>query len=277
MFSKQVILYSVKSMPDSRADFDMYLIEKDLDGKIRFSPDLSIIKKKVKITEYLIENPGIKDNFGNEIVTNIVQDMVKKLCTGYDLDLEEIKDRFDKYPNLYNYLRFDGYDIDFNNGKLIRVLPDNTSVEKKEDNILDFLKEYGFKTTKGHYEQAKGSYLSNNLAALNGQLRTFTESLFKDMANYIKEQEDTNQNITNICPENAITSMQILAKCSHPILTDELNEWKGDGKGYIQMFWNRLHPQGSHPGIPTLDEAVYRFQLVVLNVSYLINCFKKFY
>jgi len=277
MFSKQLIVELVDHMPNFHLDLEKYLIKKDLDDKIDFLPGDSVEKKKSKIRKFLISNQGIKDNFGNDIVINIAEDAIKTLCDRYGYDNDNGTYIFNQFPDLYKYLKFDGYDIDFDNGTLIRVFPDNTSIEKKEDNILDFLKKYRFNTTKGHYEQAKGSYLDDNLAALNGQLRTFTESLFMEMAGLIKEREQTNQDIVKISCVDATTSMQVLAKCSHPILDVTLNEWIGNGKGYMEAFWKRLHPQGSHPGLPELDEVVYRFHLVIFNISYIINCFKRFY
>lgn len=280
MFSKQVIVDIVNLFPNTHADLDMYLIRQDLDGKISFEKDESIPKKLVKITKFLILNQGIVDNYGNDIVTNIVEDCVRKLINtpyAYRSEFNEELGEFKNYPTLYKYLRFDGYDIDFENGKLTRNLPAEIEAEMKEDFITVFLEKYKFIQTKGHLQQAKGSFLGNNYAALNSQLRAYTESLLIEMAVYIKNQETANTDILKIIPANATTAMQVLIKAQNPILDSNLNEWSGDGKGYIQAFWARLHPQGCHPGLPDIDEVSYRYQLVLLNTYMLVKRFRNFY
>lgn len=275
MFSKQLLVDIVNMFPNTHAELDKYLIKFDLDDKIDFIGVDSISKKHVKIIKYLIENQGVKDNFKNDIVLNIVEDRIINvlLNNGYYYSFDEDKQEFNEYPKLYRYLRFDGYDIDFENNKLICSLPEDINAADKEDNIIVALNNYGFATTKGHLEQAKASYLGGNYAALNGQLRTYTESLFMEMAKFIKIAENTNSNISNINPSNATTAMQILAKCSKPVLSSSLNEWDGQNTGYIQGFWKRLHPEGCHPGLPNIDEVLFRFQLVILNTNNLLNRF----
>lgn len=275
MFSKQLLVDIVNMFPNTHADLDKYLIKFDLDDKIDFIGVDSISKKHVKIIKYLIENQGIKDNFKNDIVLNIVEDRIINvlLNNGYYYSFDLDRQEFNEYPKLYRYLRFDGYDIDFENNKLICSLPEDINATDKEDNIIVALNNYDFATTKGHLEQAKASYLGGNYAALNGQLRTYTESLFMEMAKFIKIAENTNSNISNINPSNATTAMQVLAKCSKPVLSSSLNEWDGQNTGYIQGFWKRLHPEGCHPGLPNIDEVLFRFQLVILNTSNLLNRF----
>jgi hypothetical protein len=277
MFSKQIIADIVIMLPNQHDALELYLIKKDLDDKVVFDDNDSVLKKKLKITNFLIENKGIKDNYGNEIVTLIVEEKVSELAEEYLWKFDKRTKEFEAFPNLYRFLRLDGYDIDFKNKKLIRSLPEDVAVQEKEDYILKTLEQYGFATSKEHYNQAKSSYTKNNLAAMNSQLRPFTESFFMEMASYIKNAETSNVNIQNINPVDATSSMQVLAKCTHPVLDIALNEWTGDGKGYIQAFWKRLHPQGSHPGIPDIDEAVYRFQLVLINMSYILQRFVLYY
>jgi hypothetical protein len=279
MFSKQVIADIVCMLPAEHAGLDLYLIKFDLDDKVAFDDADSIKKKKVELTKYLIRNQGIKDNHGNDIMTHVVEDRINYLLdsygayTAFDKKAQEFVD----YPDLYKHLRLDGYDIDFKNKKLIRYLSEDFNVQEKEDYIIKRLDEYHFSTTKGHYEQAQSSYIGANYAAVNGQLRTYTESLFMDMASYIKAKEASNMDISNIEPTDAIKSMQILAKCKKPIIEKHLNEWTGDSKGFIESFWKRLHPEGSHPGLPSDEEVIFRFQLVILNTSNLLHRFGETY
>lgn len=275
MFSKQIIVDIVKTLPSNHNPLEMYLIQFDLDDKISFYSGDSIETKKLAIVRYLIANQDVKDSFQNPIVLNIVEDRVAFLLDREFGDFDRRKNEFTTFPNLYKCLRYDGFDIDIQNKKLIRTLPDDIKVSEKEDSIRFILNKYNFPTTIGHYDQAKGSYLSGNYAAVNGQLRSYVESLFMEMASYIKNIENTN--IANIIPRDATSSMQVLVKCNKPILDVTLNEWDGQSKGFVEGFWKRLHPQGSHPGLPTIDEAVFRFQLVLLVTSSIINRFNVLY
>lgn len=277
MFSKQVIVDIVKTLPGYHNELDMYLIQFDLDDKIAFNNGDSIETKKLKIVKYLMANPDVKDNFQNSIALNIVKDRIAFLIDSSYGDFDRHKKEFVTYPNLYKYLRYDGFDIDVQNNELIRTLPEDIGVYEKEDNIRCVLDKYNFSRTVGHYNQAKGSYLSGNYAAVNSQLRSFVESLFMEIGKYIKHIERTNPNIMNIIPNSAIGAMQVLVKCNKPILDVDLNEWDGQSKGFIEAFWKRLHPQGSHPGLPTIDETIFRFQLVILVTSNIISRFNALY
>lgn len=275
MFSKQTISYLYNFMPQTHADMKMYMIRHDLDNReILKSTDNTLPKMSAAIVEYLVNEPDACDNFGNSIAMSLISELVSRLCQRYDFD-EDAQD-FPSAPGFYHFLRLDGYDIDFEVGKLKAVLPVDIKCQEKEDSLITFLDRYRFLTTKGHYQQAKANYLSNN-AALTGQLRTFTESLLMDMAKHIKLAEPGNLEIANTSVTNATTAMQVLVKCYHPILDTNLNEWDGQGKGYFQSFWKRLHPQGSHPGLPVLDEAIYRYQLVLLNTTLIVKRFQTNY
>lgn len=276
MFSKQTLSFLPECLPQTHAALDTFLMRHDLDDKITCQPGKNSIPKiSVAIMRFLIANQDAKDSYGNNICTSVMKDIISDLLKHhrFDEDTQEFKDM----DGFYRYLRLDGYDLDLEENKLTATFPEDIEVSKKDDCIQEFLDDYDFITTKEHYDNAKSSYVSNNLAAFTGQLRTFTESLFMEMANDVKEWEPDNLDISSIEPNNAITAMQVLAKCHNPILNNSLNEWMGDSKGYFEAYWRRLHPKGSHPGIPELDEVIYRYQLVVLNTHYLIQKFKKFY
>lgn len=276
MFSKQTLSFVPQCLPKTHAELEQFMIYHDLDDKIKVDPGRNTLPKiSNAIMNYLINNQDENDSFGNNICISVMTDIIHDLLIHdrFDEDVNEFK----AMKDFYRYLRLDGYDIDFEKNELIASFPENIEINKKDDSIQNFLYDYGFSITKGHYDNAKSSYVNGNLAASCSQLRSFIESLLMDMANYIKDVEKNNQNLSNIKPEDAIRAMQVLAKCQSPILDKSLNEWMGDGKGYFEAFWKRLHPLGSHPGIPSLNELVYRYQLVIINSQQLIDRFKNSY
>lgn len=276
MFSKQVILDIINTLPNNYDPLESFLIRFDLDDKIDVN-GLTTSKIKMAITRYLIANQGIKDQLGNDIVLRIVKDRIDNyLFDRYSGEFDEEDKVFRLYPDLYKYLRYDGYDI--KDEKLVRTLPEDIFASEKEDEIINVLRKYRFDTTIGHWENAKSSYFNSNYPAMTGQLRTYVESLFIDMAKVIKIKDISWQDIINITPTGATTAMQVLAKCSKPIIVPSLNEWDGGNKKtFVEGFWNKLHPLGSHPGLPDIDESVFRFQLVLLVTYNLIKRFENSY
>lgn len=280
MFSKQLILKAVDFMPNnSHNELDHEIIKLDLDSKgINLSG--SIGNKKNAIQNYLLANPNARDNHGDSILLKMMDQVVNKMLINVNCGLDEFDEEtleFKSDPNFYRYLRLDGYDIDFEKMRIKENISNYTNTSAKNDYIVNFLKKYHFVTSLGHYEQAKSSYLGGNYAALNGQLRSFVEGIFQDMATYIKIKEPHNDNINKISNLDAQQAILIFTKCQKPIIDINLNEYEDNGTGFIQAFWKRLHPEGSHPGLPHIEEALYRFQLVVLNIELLLKRFEKSY
>lgn len=277
MFSKQTLSYIPDFLPETHTEMKIFLQRYDLDDRIELKlGKITIPNIKIAVMDYLTNNPESVDSFGKNICISVMEDNISKLIRRrqFDEDNQEFKEPFN---GLYRLLRLDGYDIDLETNKLISIFPEDIGIKEKDDLIQRFLIEYGFDTTKTHYDNAKSGFLHNDLASFNGQLRTFTESLFLEMAKYIKDKESNNPDILNINPDSVTTAMQIFAKCQNPILLKSLNEWMGNGNSYFDAYWKRLHPQGSHAGIPTLDETVYRYQLVLLNNHLIIKRFMENY
>ena len=280
MFSKQLIVKAVDFMSTlSHDQLDKEIIYLDLDNRgIRIEG--SIQNKKNAVLNYLLKNPDSRDNHGEVILIRMMNNVIEKLLDNVERDKDEFdidEQAFKSDKSFYRYLRLDGYDIDFDKKCLKEDVSNYMCVSEKDDYIIKFMTEYNFFTSLGHYHQAKGSYLNGNYAALDGQLRTFVESIFQDMATYIKIKEPDNNQIKNISDIDAQQAILIFVKCHNPIIDIDLNEYGENNTGYIQAFWKRLHPKGSHPGLPDNEEALYRFQLVVLNIELIIKRFEKAY
>lgn len=284
MFSKQLIIKAVNFLPNTSHDeLNNELISLDLNSKeIKLSGSIS--NKKQAIQTYLLSNPNAVDNYGDKILLRMMNSVVKQLLNNINRGIDEFdneKSEFKSDKNFYRYLLLDGYSIDFDGACIEENIANYAQVVEKNDNIVNMLNKYSFETALGHYNQAKSSYLGGNYAALNAQLRTFVETIFWDMAKYIKNCEQSNQNIENIQVNSShapiSNAMSIFAKCNKPILYTVLNEWDSNANSYFPAFWRRLHPYGCHPGLPDLSEAVYKFQLVVINIELLINRFQSNY
>ena len=99
-------------------------------------------------------------------------------------------------------------------------------------------------------------------AAANAQLRSFVEELFNRIAE-------------SIAPANYSSSHERWVALSKAgFFKAELNEWTDDGKGFLQGFWKRLHPQGSHPGLSEKDDCTYRLHLVIVTMHHIAKRFE---
>lgn len=135
-----------------------------------------------------------------------------------------------------------------------------------EDEVVALLEKFRFSVAKGHYEQALSAYTRGEWAAANAQLRSFSESLFDSIAETLV---DDKKNL----PSDSHQRREMLAtKTSPSFFFSHLNEWEIGGKGgFIQGFWRRLHPQGSHPGLSDEEDSTFRLQIVVIVASHYLR------
>lgn len=89
-------------------------------------------------------------------------------------------------------------------------------------------------------------------------MRSFVESLFDSFADKL---------LPHPLSSSSYARREQLAKLNPPFIDPTLNEWDfTSSKGFVQGFWNRLHPSGSHPGLSDEDDSTFRLQLVFLVV-----------
>jgi hypothetical protein len=146
------------------------------------------------------------------------------------------------------------------------VLPENIQLTEKENELDLLLGKFGFATAKGHLEQAISAHTRSDWASANAQLRSFIESLFGSIAKRLTDDKKW------LSLSGYQKSCEFLAKLNPPFLLSTLNEWVVSGKGgFLQGFWRRLHPQGSHPGLSDEEDSTFRLHLVILTASYYLK------
>lgn len=250
MFSRITIIKLVNALNlQTHADVETFTLEFAMENEITGS---YMKEKKASIMRYLIENPSAMAPNG----TPLIQAIIEYLLSHYHGN----KEPFEQFPELVNSLEHDGYILDQKG--LRRKLPDEIPITIKENELLEALTEFGFDVAKGHYEQAIAAHTRADWAAANAQLRSFVEELF----NRITE---------SIVPGNYSSSYEgWVALYKAGFFKAELNEWTDDGKGFLQGFWKRLHPQGSHPGLSEQDDCTYRVYLVIVTMHYIAKRYK---
>ncbi len=249
MFSRTTIIKLVNALNwQTHAEVEKFALEFALEDKLSGS---YINEKQATIMRYLIQNPEATAPNGTPLVQAIIEHLISRL-PGYPNPAE-------RFPELVNALDHDGYILD--KMGLRRTLPNQLPIAAQENELIDILVKFKFNVAKGHYEQAIAAHARGDWAAANAQLRSFVEELFNKIAE-------------TIAPASYSTSHERRVALSKAgFFKTELNEWADDGKGFIQGFWKRLHPEGSHPGLSEKDDCTFRLHIVIITMHHFAKRF----
>jgi hypothetical protein len=158
-------------------------------------------------------------------------------------------------------LELDGYVI--TEGALRRTLPANVGLPTAESETTRLLQKHGFKTAKGHLDQALDAHGRGDWAAANSQIRTYFDALLDNIAEKLDASAGS---LGSGQPRRA--KLGALG-----FLTGHLNEWDDDGRGFINGLVRRLHPQGAHPGLSDEEDRTFRLHVVLLTGRLLLTRF----
>jgi hypothetical protein len=221
-----------------------------------------IAKKETRLMEYLIRNPELSGPQGDSLIFELIEFLFEQRC---GVESWRNEDPETAFPSLLNALRHDGYTVD--GLKLRSVLPESVPVAQEEDELRCLLRKYGFTTTHGHLEQAIAAHTRGDWASANSQLRSFIEALFDGIAQQLSEGSTE-------ALKSSHARREWLAKCTPAFFDSALNEWEiNDKGGFVQGFWKRLHPEGSHPGLSDERDCTFRLHLVIIVAGYFLRRF----
>lgn len=246
-FSRNTLVELVEALSlNSHDQIDRFLMRLEMeeaDNQGALGP------RNTGIIKYLIDHPDKTGPFGANLVVEIVEYLIETRPGAVS-------------PRLVRSLKRNGYVIE--NGKLQTMLPEALQIAETEDELITLLHQFGFSTAKGHFTQAVSAHTRGEWAAANAMLRSFIESLFDSIAELLIDDKTK-------LPSTSHGRRELLTKLSPPFLLGEMNEWEPNGKGFIQGFWNRLHPQGSHPGLSDEEDSTFRLYLVIIIASHYLR------
>jgi len=193
------------------------------------------------------------ENVNDSVVTVLVDGAIRSSFGGYppEFRFEEFQAQ---YPSLYRGLARDGFTVE--GGLLRRTLPAEIDLPQADDEVHSLLDRYGFVVSKGHLDQGIGAHARGDWAAANAQFRPFIESLLDSIAEHLANGAAP--------PPAGNQRRQWLANRVPPFFLADLNEWNGQGLGFIEGFYRRLHPAGAHPGLSDEEDSTFRLHLVLL-------------
>ena len=217
------------------------------------------------VARHLLADPDRLDDDEQKLTDGVVEDIVNgaiQSFTPYD-------GRFDcegfsrTHGALSRALAGDGFMVE--NGRLRRTLPQELDLPQADDEVHALLELYHLEVTLGHLNQAIAAHTRGDWAAANAQLRAFVESLFDGIA------ERLAGHLRVVVPVAGNQRRIWLAQLNPSFFSHELNEWTGQGTGFLEAFFRRLHPQGAHPGLSDEEDSTFRLHWVLLTARPLLK------
>jgi hypothetical protein len=214
------------------------------------------------IRRHLLDNPDAITPEGQNLTDAVVQDLVDRAAGTIRLESliawdppHRFEDAFERaFPELVRALDRDGFTV--KDWKLSRTVPEALDLSATDDEVHTLLDTFGFSVTKGHLDQAIHDHSQGHWAAANSQFRTFVESLFDEIAARLAPGQ---------APKSGHDSRTFLFfGLARPFFFASLNEWDGQGRGFLEGFMRRLHPAGSHPGLSDEEDCTFRLHLVMI-------------
>jgi hypothetical protein len=217
------------------------------------------------LIEHLLEQPDAATPEGENSVDAVVGDLVERAAKAAPQQSAFGPDESDfavGFPTLARALARDGFVVE--GGRLRRAPLAAMDVPAADDEVHELLKRFGFSIAIGHLDQAIQSHADGRRAAANGQLRSFIEGLINDIAEKLVPQGAA-------LPPPGGARLNWLATLKPPFVLAPLNEWDGQGEGFLEAFSRRLHPHGSHPGLSDDDDSTFRLHIVLVVARLLLR------
>ncbi len=242
MLSRKAILTLVNALNFRTNDaVERFCVEFEIEPVIA---NLSYLKQKeTAISKHLIANEEAKGPMGSALVIEVIEYLLK--------NTNRSGEHFQEFEH---HLEKDGYSL--TETSIRASLPSQIPLVETEDRLVEILKKRGFDVALGHYEQAVAAHGRGEWAAANAQLRSFVEEFF-------------NKTHSLINAGNASQSQARKAELANiGFFSKEYNEFLHNGTGFVEGFWKRLHPEGSHPGLSESADSTFRLHLVLLVLHY---------
>ena len=259
-FSRRTVLETIKLLDDyGHAGIDRFLLEHGLENvapQEDYKPSKFV--RVNMVVQYLLADRDKLNEYGENLLETVVEDLIQSAANEVNGPLRKGS------SELARHLARDGYVVE--SGALRKTLPEALDLPAADDEVHILLDRHSFSIAKGHLDQAIDAHSRGNWAAANSQLRAFVEGLLDEIAaSLVHSASDL--------PDAGHERRQWLAALPTPFFLKELNEWSDGGKGFINQFYRRLHPRGSHPGLSDEEDSTFRLHLVLLVARLLLRRF----
>ena len=207
-------------------------------------PNGSWNNKPTRVSQALGKNPSPKSLI--DLATKILMDK----ATG-DSEPEWVSD-------LRSSLLQDGYSLTSNEGQWsidpvgAGEIPLSPQISDLENELLD----QGFAVAANHYGQAFTAFKDQNWEACNAAIRTTVESFLVEVAV---------AKAGFVVPSGQGGGGPAIQKL------DASNMFGPGEHEYVKGFWKMSHTNGSHPGLSSEQEALFRFSAATSALTFFIH------
>jgi hypothetical protein len=257
-FSRSTIIAAAHILASTRthAGLDMLMLKLGVEDHVSSDGSKEIrvtalVRFAVKYPDTIVETIDGQITIGSAIVQEVIPMWERAQWSNWKTTWDQLLRGLDR----------DGF-IVTNEGTLRRGLPQSVNLPEADDEIRSLLRQFSFLVPLGHIDQAVAAHTRGDWAAANSQLRSFVESLLDEIAGRCSPSHATPA-------PTGHSARQLLATCGFFI--PGLNEWKGNGTGFMEAFFRRLHPHGSHPGLSDADDATFRLHIVLIVARLLLR------
>lgn len=266
-FSRRTLLEAARLLLYvDQAELDYLMIQFSVDNFVTHGPGLSKKNKINELLRFATEAPSHETDDSTNLWDAIVEESVSLA----NLERDE---------GFLRALARDGFaiveepDDDLFPSKverrLQRILPEIADLPKAENELHYLLDELGFTTAKGHLNQAIENHARANWAAANGELRKVLENVFDEISVRLEPS------VASAKP-GGHPRRELLASRNPPFLLQNIGEWSGDGKNFVNGVFKRLHGEGGHPGLSDEEDCTFRLHLVILLTRLLLRRAKQY-
>ena len=244
-FKRRTLIAAANCLADNHAEFDNLMLQWELEDRVPRSGSLQ--QKANDLITYALSHPQHSTEDEVNVWDEMIELVARKAVSWPD---------HPTYAEFVRTLKRQGYELGDENVAIRAALPPIADLPEAEDEVYALLDEFGMTVEKGHLDQAIKNHARGDWAAANGQIRTFMQGIFDEIA----KQLEPNQS-AKLTSENR---RQSLANISPPFFQDSLGEWTSDGKNFVNGLFKRLHGQGPHPGLSDEDDCTFRLHLVLI-------------
>lgn len=249
-FSRRTIIGAVELMEGvikTHAELTRFLLK--LDADLARQCDAGSMSDRFNhLIKFLAEQPDFRLEGGNRLGDELVEYAVSLFPR-----IEEVQ-----RVTFLRALEGDGFIV--TEGVLRRTLPTIVNLPEAQNEISRLLAKHRFTVPTGHLTQAFVAHTDGHWASANSQIRSFLEALLDEIAERIDPTAAT-------LPSGHARRERLAAR---GFLSRPLNEWDGNGLGFLNGLMKRLHPQGSHPGLSDQDDSTFRLHTVLLTARLLL-------
>lgn len=250
----------------TNAELEGVLLEYGLDEHIR--PGGSLEKTALALKQFAVKNPDLQvhTEYGQKELRQLLVDEAIRQVR-WDTQTASVWQKLERYLNLDGYsLLTDAPDGWTDYPKAIGItasMPQYAALQGSVSELELLLSRYQMATAARHLESARENLAQGDLEAANGQCRTFLEALTDSIADGLFPSESVQRS-------GGLQKRQLLAE--RGFLLKEKHEFSdGQSQAYIPGLAKLLHTDGSHPGITTPHDALFRLQIVIVTARWLLK------